>query len=262
MCEKLKDGYHKFPEKEMLVLEPEDWTPQEWATLCKLSGDLPPDTTDRIVIHVDEIECYIDSTQKKEGFARTVVEWCPHCQSEIEMRWNTDVDGYHAFCPVCGNHLMLCDDCQHTPGYDHCDYSDENGSCQRMKEGRTDEDRSFKLQVCQNVGITTEDIDDILSVAFDAGINYWCSEVEVVGDYLKEYASEQIARGGSLILHDAETPEKWELNLGKFIKGVAMWLANGNSGCIEDGKVDVFQIDAIGADAIIQYALFEEVVFG
>lgn len=51
------DGYQKFVEKEPIILESEDWTPAEWATLCKLCR-LPVDRTERIVIHASEIECF------------------------------------------------------------------------------------------------------------------------------------------------------------------------------------------------------------
>lgn len=64
-----------------------------------------------------------------------VVETCPHCESEIEMRWDTSSRGYKAFCPVCGNRLMLCVECQHS-GPDgrytgRCDFSAETDSCYR-----------------------------------------------------------------------------------------------------------------------------------
>lgn len=57
-----------------------------------------------------------------------VTELCPHCESEIEMRWDTDQLGFKAFCPVCGKRLMLCDECQHC-GDGNCDYSSETDSC-------------------------------------------------------------------------------------------------------------------------------------
>lgn len=60
----------------------------------------------------------------------TVTEWCANCESEVEMTWNTDVDGFKAFCPSCGAVLMLCDECKHCEDnpYDRCDwYEDENG---------------------------------------------------------------------------------------------------------------------------------------
>ena len=62
-----------------------------------------------------------------------VVEVCPHCMSEIEMRWNTDTQGFKAFCPVCGKRLMLCDECLHTQDGD-CDYDSELNSCKFSRE--------------------------------------------------------------------------------------------------------------------------------
>ncbi len=62
-----------------------------------------------------------------------VTEVCPHCENEIEMRWDTDTRGYKAICPVCGETLMLCDECQHS-GPDGgpigpCDYDGDTGTC-------------------------------------------------------------------------------------------------------------------------------------
>lgn len=57
-----------------------------------------------------------------------VTELCPHCENEIEMRWDTDTLGFKAFCPVCGQRLMLCDECQHS-GTGDCDYCSETDSC-------------------------------------------------------------------------------------------------------------------------------------
>lgn len=58
----------------------------------------------------------------------TVTELCPHCESEVEMIWNADVDGFKAFCPHCGKRLMLCDECLHS-GTSNCDYSMNTDSC-------------------------------------------------------------------------------------------------------------------------------------
>ena len=56
-----------------------------------------------------------------------VTEVCPHCEAEVEMRWNVAADGYKAFCPHCGKRLMLCDACQHPEGkcVENCDYTSE-----------------------------------------------------------------------------------------------------------------------------------------
>lgn len=61
-----------------------------------------------------------------------VTEPCPHCGHEIEMRWDTDTLGFQAFCPVCGQRLMLCDECRHTDSPMLCDYSSETDRCCRM----------------------------------------------------------------------------------------------------------------------------------
>lgn len=59
-----------------------------------------------------------------------ITETCPHCESEVEMVWNTEALGYKAFCPVCGKRLMLCDECRHSGGA-NCDYNGETDSCWR-----------------------------------------------------------------------------------------------------------------------------------
>lgn len=63
-----------------------------------------------------------------------VIEVCPHCENEIEMRWSVEEFGYKAFCPVCGNRLMLCDECQHGEGAIPCDYDKDTDSCRFNKE--------------------------------------------------------------------------------------------------------------------------------
>lgn len=56
-------GYREFREAEPLILEPEDWTSEEWCVLCKLTG-LVPDITARIELNVPVVKCYIDTVNK------------------------------------------------------------------------------------------------------------------------------------------------------------------------------------------------------
>lgn len=63
-----------------------------------------------------------------------VTEVCPNCESEVEMRWDMDVRGYEAFCPVCGGRLMLCDECMHSEQNAYCDYIAEMDTCHRRRE--------------------------------------------------------------------------------------------------------------------------------
>ena len=73
------------------------------------------------------------------------------------------------------------------------------------------------VSVAINFVVSDEDIDDIMSAALDGGITYWCGKAEVVGEYLGEYASEQISHGGMLKLYDIEDDSVSELTLDKFL---------------------------------------------
>lgn len=124
-----------------------------------------------------------------------------------------------------------------------------------------------ELKVELSIVVKDEDIDDIMAAALEGGINYWCDDADVMGDYLGEYASEQISRGGHLKLYDFEAEEAYILNKNKFLKGVEMYCKNPTScNILEqiDGKLvlDTCNADAEVADAIIQYALFDEVIYG
>lgn len=69
------------------------------------------------------------SRSERSGY---VTEWCSNCNTEIEMAWDVETFGYKAYCPVCGNRLMLCDACQHTPDdkyTDDCDYDTFCDTC-------------------------------------------------------------------------------------------------------------------------------------
>lgn len=127
----------------------------------------------------------------------------------------------------------------------------------------------WNLKAELNVKLTDENIDDIMVSALEGGITYWAYKAKVVGDYLGEYASEQISRGGSLKIYviepfdDADT-EWYELNRDKFINGFKLWLESGQDfyGAVSGkGEVDCSEIDGNCADSIVQYALFGELVF-
>lgn len=116
----------------------------------------------------------------------------------------------------------------------------------------------------KNIKVNAEDIDDIMACALEGGITFWCDEARVVGEYLGEYASDQISRGGQLLLHDMEEEETYLLSKEKFLKGLKIFLDN-NEGKIcklDSGyEVDSANIDANDADSIIQYAIFGELVY-
>lgn len=61
-----KIGGQRFPQREPVILEPVNWSREEWAALCKLFG-LPAAQTERIVAHIGEIEAYVSSGKRPAG---------------------------------------------------------------------------------------------------------------------------------------------------------------------------------------------------
>lgn len=127
----------------------------------------------------------------------------------------------------------------------------------------------FGVKLTIYVSLTQEDIDDIMVSALEGGITYWADEAVVEGEYLGEYASEQISRGGKLKIHviepfDNEDTEWYELDREKFLKGFKRWIEDTDAqyGAVNgDGTVDCGRIDGGCADSIVQYALFDEIVY-
>lgn len=66
----------------------------------------------------------------------SVTEVCPNCEREITMIWDIDDLGYKAFCPVCGEQMMLCDACIHSEdglneNCNHCDWQEHDDGTSR-----------------------------------------------------------------------------------------------------------------------------------
>lgn len=157
---------------------------------------------------------------------------CMSCLHEFDGNISLDELGWHGVCPKCGASFPV-------------------------------DAPEFDVKAELKFRVTQEDIDDIMVSALEGGINYWCCEAEVVEEKrVADWGHEQIARGGVLILHDAESNDKWELTLEKFLAGVKMYVENGGAGCVCDDGIDPCEIDGCAADSIVQYALFGELVFG
>lgn len=127
------------------------------------------------------------------------------------------------------------------------------------------ENNNFFVTVIKRITVTPQDIDDIMACALEGGITYWCNQAEVVGEYLGDYASEQISRGGTLLLHDREEDAQYALNIEKFLVGLTKaiednWFASYE--WFNDKELDTCNVDAEVADCIIQLAIFEDVIYG
>lgn len=140
-----------------------------------------------------------------------------------------------------------------------------------IKELRVDGDKKEEtgtlLSVEFKVRISDEDIDDIMVSALEGGINYWCYRAEAVGNPLGEYASDQISRGGMLRLYDREDESVYELTKEKLVKGVAMYLENPTQSDVlevidHELRLDTSYVDAVVSDCMVQYALFDDIIYG
>lgn len=103
--------------------------------------------------------------------------------------------------------------------------------------------------------VTDEQIDDILADAFYTAISYWCGSINVLknekGEEFKgKYASDALTKGHSINFYDAEEDRWRKLTMKRMLKAL--------------GKVnvDLEDYDSMDVDAIIQTALFGEVIYG
>lgn len=129
------------------------------------------------------------------------------------------------------------------------------------------EKEADRVRVVLQIVVTGEDIDDIMVSALEGGITYWCDRAKVDGSSLGEYASEQISRGGTLILHDMEEDRNELLTKEKLLHGIKMYAEQPKHGDIfevidHELHIDCGMVDAEVADAIIQYAIFSDIIYG
>lgn len=119
------------------------------------------------------------------------------------------------------------------------------------------------------IRISNQMIDNIMVSALEGGINYWCYKCKVLGEYLGEFASDQISRGGTLCLYCVEgymDEPFYTLTKDKFLNGVKIAYKH-HPKWFEEKESMVYEIndtwqDAIMADCIVQYALWGDIVFG
>lgn len=124
-----------------------------------------------------------------------------------------------------------------------------------------------RIQAVLQIAVTKENIDDIMVSALEEGINYWCNKTKVDGKYLGKYASEQISRGGTLILYDMEGDRTELLTKEKLLQGIRMYAEQPKHSDIfevidHELHIDCGMVDSEVADAIIQYAIFSEIFYG
>ena len=119
----------------------------------------------------------------------------------------------------------------------------------------------YVIEFTKSQEITEEDITDIVVTALEGGIGYWAC-LDNTGEEFEnapkdEAVSETVARillnNGSVFFEDEEA--RYELTLEKLLNGIEKYAQ-------ENGGIDMDDLDADMADAIVQYAIFCEVIYG
>jgi len=95
------------------------------------SIDEQPTIETRLEVVTKEPKDYRFETPKNLS-AGLVTEYCHECEQEVLLHWGIRQDGYKAFCPYCGNRLMLCSECK-ADGF-NCDYKTKTDTCQFNKK--------------------------------------------------------------------------------------------------------------------------------
>ena len=115
-----------------------------------------------------------------------------------------------------------------------------------------------KNYVLKPIEVTDEHLDNILSGAFEGGSNYWADEVEVKDDDFKgtHCASDCVSKGGELYIYSEGS--KYLLTKNSLINGLQQFINESK----RFGHLWPDGGDAGTDDMILQYALFEEVVYG
>lgn len=91
---------------------------------------------------------------------KVVTEMCPHCMREATIHWDTATMGFKAFCPVCGNPLMLCDECRRSGA--PCDYNGEKNCCRLnpSKPASTEVPSALRVETPLGAIIVRADMDE------------------------------------------------------------------------------------------------------
>lgn len=59
----------------------------------------------------------------------TVTECCPHCDTEVTVKWLPSEDGHSIYCPKCGTRIMLCSECPAIDDGFTCDWTEDKVPC-------------------------------------------------------------------------------------------------------------------------------------
>lgn len=131
------------------------------------------------------------------------------------------------------------------------------------------------MQVIHEVDLDDEYFVDIICTMFEGGSNYWINQIKINhpdGNKPKDvpnsvWAAGALNNGGNIIIYPYETDEKITLVKNMLIEGLDKWAKNfpTHVSVITENKkcvIDAGNIDVDDADIILQYALFNDIIYG
>ena len=131
----------------------------------------------------------------------------------------------------------------------------------------------YEVKVCVKIGLTAEDIEDIVVTALEGGIGYWACLNNIGEDWenapkdeaVSETAARLLMEGKKLEFLDEEDRDTvWTMSLDDLLKGIKMFVEEGYDryGAFVHNEFDGCMFDAEGADIVFQLAMFGEIVYG
>ena len=124
---------------------------------------------------------------------------------------------------------------------------------------------NIEMKIPIVLGVKQSDLNYILYSCFDGGSEYWIYKIQVVDEDYKgcKFESDVISKGGKLEIYYDKGLFR-TLTKVKLIKGIQKWYENyyyPRHKEVQD-EFHMFDWDAGDSDIILQYALFNEVVYG
>lgn len=105
--------------------------------------------------------------------------------------------------------------------------------------------------------VTREYIETIVTTAFEGGSNYWIDRIERIEPSKEEFIGYAIAYDEISVKIRTEDTDTWHiLTIDDIIKGISMYVEKFEK------FPDIMEIDGEVADCILQFSLFERIVFG
>ena len=134
----------------------------------------------------------------------------------------------------------------------------------------------IEMEIPIVLGVQRSDLDNILATCFEGGSNYWINKIKVVDEDYKgcEYASDVVSHGGKVEIicdeyvygceYNDEHGCHYIITKVKLIKGIQRWYEKYHFPRHKEvqDEFHLFDWDAGDSDIILQYALFNEVVYG